>query len=1236
MLHRMPRRRLAARTAIALMALATPFVIEPARAAWPPPESATPADLALPENWPNDPGYAWDRDGDGIEDGKGQWNYYSFMVPNSKVRPEEKATGMSIDMAWRLTTGDPRVLVAVTDSGIKWDEEDVIEAAYINLVEVQAYRPTREDGSACGDLDPLYHPGATPEQLAGFDCNGDGILSVGDWLETPTLLPAAGEGQVRGDRNRNGRLDAGDLILAFSDGVDDDQNGYVDDISGWDFMKDDNDPYDDTRYGHGTGEARDSTSRANNGIGTAGGCNQCRLINLRVGDSFITDVTDFAQAVIYAADMRAKVLQSALGTVNMNNYTQAALDYAWDKGMLTVASMADENARHHNMPTAANHTLPVHAIQQSDSKITESESFVDYHPCSNFGGQNFLSGSGNGCSSEAVGQTSGITGLVYSAGYKYGFDLSAGEVMQLLMMSADDIDVPESRTPEARYRWSHPGFDQRFGYGRVNANTAVEMVRDGKIPPVVDVVSPTWFSVLYKDQVTGPIDIQGSIRAGRAPAYDWVVEWAPGVQPLEGTYTTIAEQKNVPGDVVTGGSSPIASIDIRNIDTTHEADIDSPYGENRYTFTVRVRAVAHYGGAIGDVPGELRRTYYVHSDPDLVKGFPMWLGDSGETSPKMADIDGDGVRDIIYPTAGGLLHVLKITPEGPVPLPGFPFRSRRADGLHEVPGEPGEPSYLEAAAYKSGAIDPDIGRESMTTSAPAVADLDGDGTNEIIVATYAGTVYVVGNDGQVKDGWPKRLPKIPSCSLDPDVPDTGPCMSTESRIARGIFAAPVIEDMDQDGDWDIVIAGFDGKIHVWDGVSGDDVAGFPVEVRYDGKFGGIVPPANRIFTTPAVADFNGDGIPDLLVGSNQKLTDGGNAGAIYLVDGRGTDAPSLMLPNWPVTMTSFNLFPLVGEGIPNAGVVGMFGGTLAAVQHGNASLPFMLPADPGPQSGLGATPPNALPQRDDGITGLDPSNVFGELSTANTPNTMLPLFSQPALGDIDQDGVPDILSSGGSLSLAINLQSPSATSRGDNLLAMWSGKTGKMLPASPMTIEDFTFLNSSSVADLTDDGYPEVLIGSGGYYLHAFDGCGREPEGWPKFTGQWIIPTPAVGDLDGDGKLEVVVGTRNGWLYAWHTQGRSDGVIEWESYKHDNRNTGNHAAPLEQGGPSKATRPLTVEVCEELGGGDDDGGLTYYASGGCVCSLAEPTRDRSASGVFVAIGLAGLAIARRRQRRSAA
>src|SRR5207253_958233 len=77
-----------------------------------------------------------------------------------------------------------------------------------------------------------------------------------------------------------------DLIIAFSDGTDADHNGFVDDIAGWDFLDNDNDPYDDVQYGHGTGEASDSSSEANNG-GQSGACPNCMVVPLRVGDTFV-------------------------------------------------------------------------------------------------------------------------------------------------------------------------------------------------------------------------------------------------------------------------------------------------------------------------------------------------------------------------------------------------------------------------------------------------------------------------------------------------------------------------------------------------------------------------------------------------------------------------------------------------------------------------------------------------------------------------------------------------------------------------------------------------------------------------------------------------------------------------------------------------------------------------------------------------------------------------------------
>ena len=113
-----------------------------------------------------------------------------------------------------------------------------------------------------------------------------------------------------------------------------------------------------------------------------------------------------------------------------------------------------------------------------------------------------------------------------------------------------------------------------------------------------------------------------------------------------------------------------------------------------------------------------------------------------------------------------------------------------------------------------------------------------------------------------------------------------------------------------------------------------------------------------------------------------------------------------------------------------------------------------------------------------------------------------------------------------------------------------------------------TLLSGSAVADVSGDGNPEVVVGSAGYLVHAWDKDGNEAEGWPKFTGNWMIATPAIGDIDGDGYVDVVISTREGWLFAWSTQGRADQKIEWASLFHDAQNTGNYEAELPtQAGP---------------------------------------------------------------------
>ncbi len=788
--------------------------------------------------------------------------------------------------------------------------------------------------------------------------------------------------------------------------------------------------------------------------------------------------------------------------------------------------------------------------------------------------------------------------------------LDAGEVLQLFLMTADDIYIPESQQPNSDHFWSQKGFDQRFGYGRINANTAVEWVKQGKIPPEVDIVKPLWFEVLYKDRVTQAVPLMGTVSARRAPLYSVFVEWAPGVQPLDGEFTVIKKMENIKSSempILGGDGTPLATIDPREIDTTHEQDSDSPHGENDRTITVRVRAVAHYGGEMGDVPGELRRAYSIHEDPDLMEGFPFFLGASAESSPKLADIDGDGVRDVVVGTSDGKLHVISLKSGKPQELKGFPFSVDPLDGLNPSLAPPVAPNYLTAPAYATpdSGVDAASAGESITPT-PAIYDLDGDGKPEIVVTTFEGTIYVIKSDGTRMDGWPVRLPNVPSCPLDKPKDPNVPCMDTNDFITRGAFGSPVIEDMDGDGKSEIIQTAFDGRVYVYK-LDGTVVDGWPVLVHFESTTGSGE--YNRIFTTAAVGDFNGDGTPDILTGSNEKLGQAGGSGAFYLIDGHGTKAgPKPYLPGWPITTVSFNLLPLVAEGVGNSPAIADFDGDgkPEGVVHGNASAPFILPLEPGTQKYPGSTPSNALPERvnaDGEIErGVEPSSIFGAGSKAQ-PDTMFPLFAQPSVGDLDQDGTPDVVASGASLSVAQTLLTSQPKGAGaQHLLSMWSGKTGAMMPASPIALEDFTFFNNQAIADLTGDGYPEVLTGSGGYFVHATDACGREPEGWPKFVGGWVTSTTAVGNVTGDGSLDVAVTTRAGWLFVWKTQGTVDGVISWESFHHDNRNTGNYMVKLEQGTLLGTSGPLPVDdegKCRETGAPQTHGVLD--ASGGCNC-----------------------------------
>jgi hypothetical protein len=184
---------------------------------------------------------------------------------------------------------------------------------------------------------------------------------------------------------------------------------------------------------------------------------------------------------------------------------------------------------------------------------------------------------------------------------------------------------------------------------------------------------------------------------------------------------------------------------------------------------------------------------------------------------------------------------------------------------------------------------------------------------------------------------------------------------------------------------------------------------------------------------------------------------------------------------------------------------------------------------------------------------------------------------------------------------------------------------------SPVPIEDYTLLVSHAVADITGDNYPEVMLGTGGYFVHAVDACGCEAPAWPKFTDGWIVATPAVGDIDGDHSLEVVVGTRDGNLFAWHSKGTDTGVIQWESFHHDNANTGNYGLALDQGVLKRATQ--TIDCATDCATPPGPTGPSALKAGGCGCRTVSKDDERAGALALVVAGALGGVLARRRRRR---
>jgi hypothetical protein len=154
--------------------------------------------------------------------------------------------------------------------------------------------------------------------------------------------------------------------------------------------------------------------------------------------------------------------------------------------------------------------------------------------------------------------------------------------------------------------------------------------------------------------------------------------------------------------------------------------------------------------------------------------------------------------------------------------------------------------------------------------------------------------------------------------------------------------------------------------------------------------------------------------------------------------------------------------------------------------------------------------------------------------------THAPVYGTPAIGDVDGDGKMEVVF--GSF---------------DHHLYLVDGTTGAAKPGWPIDVGDTVF-SSAALYDIDGDGLPDIIIGTDNYLVNG--GClrvlrydGSSVAGFPKCIDQTIISTPVVADLDGDGKPEIIHGTGAFYgppnfhplhqVYAYHCDGTT--VTGW-------------------------------------------------------------------------------------------
>lgn len=530
--------------------------------------------------------------------------------------------------------------------------------------------------------------------------------------------------------------------ITGGDGIDNDNNGFIDDIFGWDFYatgdNEDNNPYQSySGNDHGTHVAGCAAEVGDNQIGTAGPAYNARIMSTKhqpsnMGTNYIYNGYS---GIYYCADSGADIINCSWGGAGGSEIANTAATYAKDHGALLICAASNDNTDNtymHYYPSDAVDGVSVAATDAIDVKASFSNYGTPIDVSSP--GVSILSTvytmeGNNGYSSYqgtsmASPVASGVAALIKSM-YP---ELTPLELRERLKMGCDNIDSV------------NPTYIGKLGAGRINAYNSLMY---DKLPNIS----------LKSYQIT---EIEGNMDGNVNPGETVSIKLN-----LKNRVNWLVAN-NLDIRLRTENSLIALTDSLITINTI--ASGDSISAEDTFTITVSPDfPVIENANFIIHITANSQNPYVYNDNIELKlpitcmkTGWP-YIASNTANSPLVEDINNDGEKEIIFNDSYGKLYVVD---KHKNPLPGFPLELN--EYTYAAPSilvkETGKEIVFctTTKMYRisaTGAILSSFNPNSLIRVSPVIVDQNGDGDLDIIFGTINKKVYIFEADGQMQNSY---------------------------------------------------------------------------------------------------------------------------------------------------------------------------------------------------------------------------------------------------------------------------------------------------------------------------------------------------------------------------------------------------------------------------------------------------------------------------------------------------